>query len=108
MLDLLLILSKGILTNGKLWEEMADASSVGWNDEKRVQGRCGHTELVKQVGITYCVSRGGSRLVERRSYYEVKRLSKVSVKNILDFIRNSECYRANFTTGGGGTIHYKI
>jgi hypothetical protein len=51
------------------------------------------------VGIVYCVSRGGSRLVDRRSYYEVKRLSKASVKNILDFIRNSELYRANFTTG---------
>jgi hypothetical protein len=78
---------------------MADASSVGWIVEKRVQGECGHTELVKRVGITYCVSCGGSRFVERRSYYEVKRLSKVSVKNILDFIRSSELYRANFTTG---------
>jgi len=68
---------------------MADALSVGWNVQNKVQGRCGHTELVKQLGITCCVIRGLSRLVYGRSYYEAKGLLKISAKNILDFIRNS-------------------
>jgi hypothetical protein len=102
-LGLLLIFEERILTYGKLCEEVAIASAVGRNVEKRVQGWSGHTEIAKQVRITYCFNCGGSRLVQRR-YYEVKRLSKVSVKNILDFIPNSERYRANFITGAHNTL----